>query len=177
MASTSVASVASEDAGTRAADVELDDVTNRDHDVTDTHNHDVTTHDREDGTNYDDGAHNPDDSTDMRDDGTKHDDGVHNPDDSTDMRDDGTNHDDGTHSPDDRGHPVIYTGRDNEYTTFEWIPSVKMYIKRFKRKWLEDNTFILWSLEHCSVEGTTFWATAIGIIKARLGLAKFCFNE
>jgi hypothetical protein len=142
------------DVGTSATDVQMmmrsndADGTNRDrHHDDGTDNHDTTHHDG-DGTNHDDVTNH---------DTTHHDDGT-NHDDVTNHDDDGTNHDDVTNLDDDGDKvdkPFIYTGFDSEHVWFEWIPSLMTYIKRFRRKWLDEAEFILWSLEDLTVEGTT----------------------
>jgi hypothetical protein len=139
------------DAGTSTTDVQMmmrrndADGTNRDrHHDDGTDNHDTTHHDGASGANHDDGAS-----------GANHD-------------DDGTNHDDVTNHDDDGDKldkPFIYTGFDSEDVWFEWIPSLKIYIKRFRRKWLDEATFILWSLEDCAVEGTTSGQRQCNLLK------------
>jgi hypothetical protein len=147
------------DAGTSTTDVQMmmksdADGTKRDRhhdDVTD--NHDTTHHD-DDGTDNHDAANHDNDCTNRDDRANNHDDGAS----GANHDDDGTNHDDVTNHDDDGDkldRPFIYTGFDSEDVWFEWIPSLKIYIKRFWRKWLDQATFILWSLEDCSVEGTT----------------------
>jgi hypothetical protein len=146
------------------------DTTHHDDDGTD--KHDAANHDN-DCTMGDDGANNHDDGASgaNHDDVTNHDDDDTNHDDVTNHDDDGTNHDDvtnhdhdndGTNHDDVTNHddggdwtkldrPFIYTGVDSEDVWFEWIPSLLVYIKRFRRVWMEKAT--LWALEDLTVEG------------------------